>query len=96
MIKIGLHIGLLIGGLVIATGSLAQTYSPIAVTGFNQDGIAESGIDATAVTSTALDLSSNIMYSTIFCGHQWFGRRLTYERYYCFGYQNLAITTVYR
>jgi gliding motility-associated-like protein len=66
MIKIGLHIGLLIGGLVIATGSLAQTYSPITVTGFNQDGVAESGIDATAVTTTALDLSSYIMYSTIF------------------------------
>lgn len=61
-----IHIGLLIGGLVIATGSLAQTYSPVAVGGFNQDGIAESGIDATTVTSTALDLSSNIMYSTIF------------------------------
>ncbi|OQP56652.1 gliding motility-associated C-terminal domain-containing protein [Niastella populi] len=66
MIKIGLHIGLLIGGLVIATGSLAQTYAPIAVSGFNQDAIAESGIDATTVTSTSLDLSSNIMYSTIF------------------------------
>jgi gliding motility-associated-like protein len=66
MRKIGLYIGLLFGGLVIATGSLAQTYSPINITGFNQDGIAESGTDATAVTTTALDLSSYIMYSTIF------------------------------
>ncbi|THU39272.1 T9SS type B sorting domain-containing protein [Niastella caeni] len=66
MSKIGKYIALLIGGLVIATGSLAQTYSPIPVTGFNQDGIAESGIDATAVTTTALDLSSYIMYSTTF------------------------------
>ena len=59
-------IALLFVGLVFATDSLAQTYSPITVTGFNQDGIAESGIDATAVTTTALDLSSYIMYSTIF------------------------------
>jgi gliding motility-associated-like protein len=67
MIKIGLHICLLLGGLVIATGSLGQTYTPIDIaSGFNQDAIAESGIDATAVTSTALDLSSNIMYSDIF------------------------------
>ncbi|HEX6428913.1 MAG TPA: PKD domain-containing protein [Niastella sp.] len=66
MSKIGLHIALLFGGLVFATGSLAQSYSPITVTGFNQDGIAESGIDATAVTTTALDLSSYIMYSTTF------------------------------
>lgn len=66
MIKLGLYIGLLFGGLVFATGSLAQSYSPINITGFNQDGIAESGTDATAVTTTALDLSSYIMYSTIF------------------------------
>ena len=67
MIKIGLHICLLIGGLVIATGSLGQIYSPIDLSsGFNQDGIAESGIDATAVTTTGLDLSRNIMYSDIF------------------------------
>ena len=59
-------IALLFGGLVLATGSLAQTFSPIAVTGFNQDGVAESGIDATAVTTTSLDLSTYIMYSTIF------------------------------
>jgi len=66
MSKLALHIGLLFGGLVIATGSLAQTYTPINITGFNQDAIAESGTDATAVTSTALDLSANIMYSTLF------------------------------
>jgi hypothetical protein len=66
MIKIGLYIGLLFGGLVIATGSPAQTYTPINISGFNQDGIAESGFDATAVTTTALDLSSYIMYSQIF------------------------------
>jgi gliding motility-associated-like protein len=67
MIKIGLHICLLFGGLVIATGSLGQTYTPVDITsGFNQDGIAESGIDATAVTTTGLDLSRNIMYSDIF------------------------------
>jgi gliding motility-associated-like protein len=66
MTKIGLHIGLLFGGLVIATGSLAQTYTPINITGFNQDAIAETGTDATAVTTTSLDLSANIMYSTLF------------------------------
>src|ERR1044072_934969 len=67
MIKIGLHICLLFGVLLIATGSQGQTYTPIDITsGFNQDGIAESGIDATAVTTTGLDLSRNIMYSDIF------------------------------
>ena len=66
MIKIGLHLGLLFGGLVIATGSLAQTYTPINITGFNQDAIAETGTDATAVTTTSLDLSTNIMYSALF------------------------------
>jgi gliding motility-associated-like protein len=66
MIKIALHIGLLFGGLVMATGSLAQTYTPINITGFNQDGIAETGTDATAVTTTSLDLSTNIMYSSLF------------------------------
>lgn len=66
MSKLVLYTGLLFGGLVMATGSLAQTYTPVNITGFNQDAIAETGTDATAVTTTALDLSSNIMYSTLF------------------------------
>lgn len=67
MIKNGLHICLLLGGLVVAAGALGQTYTPVDITGgFNQDGIAESGIDATTVTTTGLDLSRNIMYSDIF------------------------------
>jgi gliding motility-associated-like protein len=66
MSKLGLYLGLLLGGLVFATGLRAQTYTPVNITGFNQDGIAETGTDATAVTTTALDLSSNIMYSTLF------------------------------
>lgn len=61
-----IYIGLLLGLLVAVTGSHAQTYTPVAVTGFNADGIAESGTNSTLVTSTALDLANNIMYSVDF------------------------------
>ena len=61
-----IYICLLLGLLVAVTGSHAQTYTPVAVTGFNADGIAESGTNSTLVTSTALDLSNNIMYSAAF------------------------------
>lgn len=44
----------------------AQTYTPVAVTGFNNDVVAESGTNATAVTTTVLDLSNNILYSAAF------------------------------
>jgi gliding motility-associated-like protein len=44
----------------------AQTYVPVAVTGFNNDVVAEAGTSATAVTTTSLDLSFYLLYSTAF------------------------------
>jgi gliding motility-associated-like protein len=44
----------------------AQTYTPVVVTGFNNDVVAESGANAAAVTSTVLDLSNNILYTAAF------------------------------
>src|SRR5262249_9092636 len=58
-------IGLIIG-LLTTVGSVAQTYTPVAITGFNVDGFAESGTNAAAVTNTDLDLSTNILYSAAF------------------------------
>ena len=53
-------------GLVAAGGTLnAQTYTPLAVSGFTQDGVAETGSSSLAVTSTVLDglTSNNVMYT---------------------------------
>src|ERR1044072_5795229 len=44
----------------------AQLYSPIAITGFNSDVIAEAGTSSTAVTTTVLDLSDYVLYSAAF------------------------------
>ncbi|HEY1165993.1 MAG TPA: gliding motility-associated C-terminal domain-containing protein [Chitinophaga sp.] len=44
----------------------AQTYSPVPITGFNNDVVAESGTNATAVTTTELDLSFYLLYSEAF------------------------------
>jgi hypothetical protein len=44
----------------------SQTYAPVNVTGFNQDVIADTGTNATAVTTCELDLVFNILYSTAF------------------------------
>jgi gliding motility-associated-like protein len=44
----------------------AQTYTPVAVTGFNNDVVAESGTNAAAVTTTELDLSFYLLYSSAF------------------------------
>jgi gliding motility-associated-like protein len=44
----------------------AQTYTPIALTGYNNDIIAETGTDAEAVTSTGVDLQQKILYSLSF------------------------------
>jgi len=55
--------------LVLSTGLhelCAQTYTPVAVTGFNNDVVAESGTSTIAVTSTDLDLSFNILYTAAF------------------------------
>ncbi len=55
--------------LVCLTGPhelCAQTYTPVAVTGFNNDVVAETGTNATAVTSCLLDLSNYILYTAAF------------------------------
>ncbi|KAA2242559.1 T9SS type B sorting domain-containing protein [Chitinophaga agrisoli] len=55
--------------LVCMTGPhelCAQTYTPVAVTGFNNDVVAETGTSATAVTSCVLDLSNYILYTAAF------------------------------
>jgi gliding motility-associated-like protein len=52
--------------VICACRLYAQTYTPIAVTGFNNDGIAETGTNALAVTTTGLDLQQKILYSTDF------------------------------
>lgn len=57
--------GLLAGGPV-----QAQTYTPIAVSGFNHDIFAEAGSDATLVTDTVLDATSHIMYTQAFASAQ--------------------------
>jgi len=55
---------LLIIGLMNKASS--QTYNPIAVTGYTQDGIAESGTSSLAVTTTGLDIQQKILYSKNF------------------------------
>lgn len=55
--------------LVLAFGScslFAQTYSPVALTGYNNDVIAETGTSTEAVTSTGLDLQQKVLYSLSF------------------------------
>lgn len=50
--------------LTICTCKLkAQTYSPVVITGYNNDIVADTGTDATAVTSTGVDLQQKILYS---------------------------------
>jgi gliding motility-associated-like protein len=44
----------------------AQTYTPVTVSGFNNDVVAEAGANAFAVTTTALDLSSYVLYTAGF------------------------------
>lgn len=52
--------------LLVVLGANAQTYTPVAVTGFNVDGFAESGTSTLATTSMDLDLSANVMYTKSF------------------------------
>lgn len=45
----------------------AQTYSPVAVSGYNADVVAEApSTDAVATTSMSMDLSNHVMFSTAF------------------------------
>jgi len=49
--------------VICACRLYAQTYTPIAVTGFNNDGVAEAGTNAEAVTTTGLDIQQKILYT---------------------------------
>src|SRR3954466_4752712 len=50
----------------VCNGTFAQTYNPLTVSGYTQDVIAESGTDATAVSSTVIDATQHIMYTAGF------------------------------
>lgn len=55
--------------LFIYTGTqlvYAQTFTPIPVTGYNADIVAEAGTNAVAVTSTVIDASNHILYTQNF------------------------------
>jgi len=55
--------------LFICTGTQllsAQTFTPIPVTGYNADIVAESGTNAVAVTSTVIDGSNHILHTQAF------------------------------
>lgn len=63
------HVFTIVLMLAFCTGPkhlFAQLYTPVAVTGFNNDVVAESGTNATAVTTTELDLSFYLLYSAAF------------------------------
>ncbi len=46
--------------------ALSQIYVPVAVSGFNNDAVAESGTNALLQTSTDLDLSAHVIFSNTF------------------------------
>src|SRR4051812_38058806 len=52
--------------VLISTYSTAQTYTPITVTGFTHDVVAETYPNALAATDTVLDGSAYVMYSQAF------------------------------
>jgi gliding motility-associated-like protein len=52
--------------VICACRLYGQTYTPIAVTGFNNDGVAEAGTNAEAVTTTGLDIQHKILYTLDF------------------------------
>jgi len=60
-------IGIVIITLCCINHTYAQNYTPMAISsGFNNDGIAESGTNAMAVTSTGLDILEKVLYSVNF------------------------------
>ena len=69
-IKYQLYFFLWLCAGAVCNGTFAQTYTPITVSGFTQDVIAESGTDATAVTSTVIDATNHVMYSASFAAAQ--------------------------
>lgn len=62
--------------LFIYTGAQllsAQTYTPVPVTGFNADIVAEAGTNAVAVTSTVIDGSNHILHTQAFAATNFVG-----------------------
>lgn len=62
--------------LFIYTGTQllsAQTYTPVPVTGFNADIVAEAGTNAVAVTSTVIDGSNHILHTQAFAATNFIG-----------------------
>jgi len=60
----------------LSTACISQTYSPITVTGFNVDAVAETAPNALATTSQALDAfstSNTVFYSAAFASTMGFG-----------------------
>ncbi len=61
LVKGSLYTSMLLGLLILQSGSYAQTtYAPIAVTGFQHDVVAEAGTSVLATTSTMIDGSPNV------------------------------------
>jgi gliding motility-associated-like protein len=65
-IKYQLYFFLCLCAGAVTNGTCAQTYTPLAVSGFTQDVVAESGTDATAVSSTVIDATQHVMYTANF------------------------------
>src|SRR5258706_1267284 len=57
-------LGLCLGA--VFNGAYSQSYTPVPITGFNNDVIAEAGTDATLVTSCVIDGTQHVMYSQAF------------------------------
>jgi gliding motility-associated-like protein len=55
--------------LLFSTSILfAQTFTPVPVTGYNADVVAEAGLSSLAGTSTVIDASNHVIYTTGFAG----------------------------
>ncbi|MBX7109787.1 MAG: gliding motility-associated C-terminal domain-containing protein [Chitinophagales bacterium] len=52
--------------LLLQAVSMAQTYSPVVITGFNSDLVAESAPNSLATTSMSTDLTAHVLYSETF------------------------------
>lgn len=63
-LPMNLFLGLCIGA--VNNGAYAQSYTPVPITGFNNDVIAEAGTNAAAVTTTDIDGTLHVLYSNTF------------------------------
>lgn len=71
--KTFLFTGMLLGLLLVQTGSYAQTYAPIAVTGFQHDIVADTGKSVLATTTTMIDgspfVARHCLYTAAFAAN---------------------------